>query len=54
MRPGSPKRRAYSRLFLARLLLVLESCRDLLDDLALSVCPPEQWVASHHDALLTD
>jgi hypothetical protein len=27
MRPGSEKRRAYSRLFLARLILTLDSCR---------------------------
>ncbi|MEA3277207.1 MAG: hypothetical protein U9Q81_18355 [Pseudomonadota bacterium] len=52
MHPGSGKRRAYSRLFLARLLLALESCRDVLDELVSSIEPPDQWVASDHDALL--
>ena len=33
LRPGSRKRNAYSRLFLARLLLTLESCQDLIKEL---------------------
>ncbi|WP_462321323.1 hypothetical protein [Halochromatium sp.] len=52
MRPGSGKRRAYSRLFLARLLLTLENCRSTLDELINAIGPIDQWVASDHDALL--
>ena len=52
LHPGNGKRRAYSRLFLARLLLVLESCRDGLDELLPLIGPPDQWVANDHDALL--
>ena len=42
----------YSRLFLARLLLVLESWRLHLDNLILALGPLNQWAASNHDALL--
>jgi hypothetical protein len=51
MRPGSRKRRAYSRLFLARLILTLNSCRDSLTEVIASVGAADQWVASNHDAL---
>ena len=54
LHPGNGKRRVYSRLFLARLLLVLESCRLHLDDLILALGPLDQWVATDHDALLAD
>ncbi|MEA3277920.1 MAG: hypothetical protein U9Q81_22070 [Pseudomonadota bacterium] len=54
MRPGSRKRRAYSRVFLARLLLVLDSCHDVLDEAIDAVGSAEQWVSSHHDALVLD
>lgn len=52
MRPGSRKRRAYSRLFLARLILTLDSCRDVLPEVFASVGAADQWVASHHDSLV--
>jgi hypothetical protein len=51
MRPGSRKRRAYSRLFLARLILTLNSCRDWLNEVIASVGAADQWVASNHAAL---
>lgn len=51
MRPGSRKRRAYSRLFLARLILTLNSCRDSLTEVIASVGAADQWVARNHDAL---
>jgi len=51
MRPGSRKRRAYSRLFLARLILTLDSCRTPLPEVIDSVGEADQWVADHHDAL---
>jgi len=52
MRPGSRKRRAYSRLFLARLLLTLEDCRSTVAELINAIGPLDQWLASDHDALL--
>ena len=51
MRPGSLKRRAYSRLFLARLILTLDSCPTSLVEIIASVEPADQWAADHHDAL---
>lgn len=54
MRPGSRKRRAYSRLFLARLLLTLEDGRTTIAELVDAIGLPEQWVASDHDALLAE
>ena len=54
MRPGSRKRRAYSRVFLARLLLVLDCYHDVLDEVIDAVGSIEQWVSSHHDALVLD
>jgi hypothetical protein len=54
LHPSNGKRRVYSRLFLARLRLVLESCRLHLDDLILAFGPLAQWVANDHDALLAD
>lgn len=52
-RPGSRKRRAYSRLFLARLLLTVEPCKAAAADLADAIGPLDQWVATDHAALLT-
>ncbi|NCC53548.1 MAG: hypothetical protein EOM20_20375, partial [Spartobacteria bacterium] len=54
LHPGNGKRRVYSRIFLARLLLVLDSTRDVLDELLATIAPPDQWVASDHDGLLAD
>lgn len=54
LRPGSRKRNAYPRLFLARLLLTLETYRDLIKELVAAVVPVDQWVASHHGALLPE
>ena len=54
LRPGSRKRRAYSRLFLARLLLTLEDCRTTIAELVDAIGPLDQWVASDHDALLVE
>ncbi|WP_462322547.1 hypothetical protein [Halochromatium sp.] len=54
LRPGSRKRRAYSRLFLARLLLTLEHCRTTIAELVDAIGPLDQWVASDHDALLAE
>ena len=54
LRPGSRTRNAYSRLFLARLLLTLESCRDLITDLVAAVVQVDQWVSSHHGALFPE
>jgi hypothetical protein len=54
LRPGSRKRNAYSRLFLARLLLSLESCRDLIAQLVAAVVQVDQWVSSHHGALFPE
>jgi hypothetical protein len=54
MRPGSRKRRAYSRLFLARLLLTLESCGTTIAELVDAIAAPDQWVANDHDALLAE
>jgi len=51
MRPASRKRPAYSRLFLARLIQTLDSCRGSLTEVIASVGAADQWVASHHDAL---
>jgi hypothetical protein len=52
LHPGNGKRRAYSRPFLARLILVLDGYRDALDEVVSSVGPPDQWAANDHDALL--
>ncbi len=54
MRPGPPNHRAYSRLFLARLLLTIESWRPVLDEILAAVGDAQLWVASHHDALVLD
>jgi hypothetical protein len=54
LHPGNGRRRVYSRIFLARLLLVLNSTRDVLDELLKAIAPPDRWVASDHDALLAD
>jgi len=52
--PGNGKRRVYSRLFLARLMLTLDGCREVIEELMRAVGSPDQWVASGHDALLAD
>ncbi len=54
LRPGSRKRRAYSRVFLARLLLTLEDGKTAIAVLADVIGPLDQWVASDHDALLAE
>jgi hypothetical protein len=54
LRPCSGKRRAYSRLFLARLLLTVEHCKAAAVDLADAIGPLDHWVASDHAALLAD
>lgn len=54
LRPGSRKRRAYSRLFLARLLLTVEQCKAAAADLADAIGPLDQWVANDHDVLLAE
>lgn len=52
--PGNGKRRVYSRLFLARRLVVLDSCREVLTELVGRIGPPDEWVADEHNALFTD
>jgi hypothetical protein len=54
LRPCKRQRRAYSRLFLARLLLTLEQCKAALAELVDAIGPLDQWVASDHDALLAE
>lgn len=54
LRPGSRTRRAYSRLFLARLLLTVEQCRSAAAVLADAIGPLDQWVANDHAALLAE
>ena len=54
LRPGSRKRRAYSRLFLARLLLTLEDCHSTIAELVNAIGPLDQWVSCDHDALLAE
>ncbi len=54
LHPSNGKRRVYSRLFLARLLVVLESYRDVLKELVGRIGPPDQGVADKHDAFLAD
>ena len=52
LHPSNRKRRVYSKLFLARLLLVLERYQGELDRLTPSITDVDQWVARDHDALL--
>jgi hypothetical protein len=52
--PSNRKRRVYSKLFLGRLLLVLERCRDDLDLLVKSISDIEQWFAIDHNSLLLE
>jgi len=54
LRPGTSKRLAYSRLFLARLLLTLEDCRTTIAELVDAIGPMDQWVTSDDDALLAE
>lgn len=51
LHPGNGKRRAYSKVFLARLLLVLAQYRDILDQVSRAISDIEQWVATDHNAL---
>jgi hypothetical protein len=52
LHPSNRKRRVYSKLFLARLLLTLEPCRGALAEIMQAIVDIEQWVADDHDALL--
>ena len=52
LRPASRKRRASSRLLLARQRLTLEDCRTTMAELFDAIGPLDQWVASDHAALL--
>jgi hypothetical protein len=52
LRPNNRKRRAYSRVFRARLLLTLEHARTAVATLADAIGPLDQWVGRDHDALL--
>jgi hypothetical protein len=54
LHPSNGKRRVYSKLFLARLLLVIERCHCELDQLTESITCIDRWVASDHDALLLE
>jgi len=54
MRPNNRKRRAYSRVFLARLLLTLEHCQATIAELIAAIGPLDEWVANDHDALLAE
>ncbi len=53
LRPGSRNRRAYLRVFLARLLLTLDACQALLDNLWNAIHDVDQWVARDHNDLLS-
>jgi len=52
LHPSNRKRRVYSKLFLARLLLALERCHGELDRLIDLISDASQWIANDHDALL--
>jgi hypothetical protein len=52
LHPTNGKRRVYSRLFLARLLLLLDRFGDVLDELVHTVSAADQWISTDHDALL--
>jgi len=54
LHPSKRKRRVYSKLFLGRLLLVLERCRNYLDTLVESISDIEKWIASDCDSLLLE
>lgn len=54
LHPGNGKRRVYSRLFLARLLLVLHDYQGVLDDLIQRVGSADEWLASDHAAALAE
>jgi hypothetical protein len=54
LHPGNGACRVYSRILLARLLLVLDSIRGVLDALLTTLAPPDRWVAGDHDAPLAD
>ncbi|NKN34724.1 transposase, partial [Marichromatium bheemlicum] len=52
--PGARRRRAYSRLFLARLLLTLDGYRQHLGAVFDTMTSIDQWVATEHMALFDD
>jgi hypothetical protein len=52
LHPSNRKRRVYSKLFLARLLVMLDSCHDHLESLMPAIVDIEHWVVDDHDALL--
>lgn len=54
LRPNNCKHRAYSKLFLARLLLILERCQHHLDLLPQSFIDIDLWISQDHDSLLLD
>ena len=54
LHPGNGKRRVYSRLFLARRLMVLRDYQDVRDDLLPRVGAPDQWVADDYAAALAE
>ena len=54
LHPGNGQRRVYSRLFLARLLMVLSDYQGVIEDLLQAVGAPDQWVANDHAATLAD
>lgn len=54
LHPSNGQRRVDSRLFLARLLMVLHDYGDVLNDLLKSITSPDQWVADDHAAVLAD
>ncbi len=54
LHPGNGTRRVDSRVFVARVLPVLDSTRYVLDKLLATIRLPDQWVPSDHDALLGD
>jgi len=54
MRPGSPKHRAYSRLFLARLILTIESWRPALAEILAAIGAADLWVATYHNKSVLD
>ena len=51
--PSYRKRRIYCKLFLARLLLVLDRCRSELERLTKSIADMSRWIKSDHDVLLS-
>ncbi len=52
--PNNGKRRVDSRIFLARLLLVLHGSRHVLHEQIRTIAPEDQWVTSGYCCLLSD